>query len=441
MKRYFVPAITITLLVFAAVWALIPSVEASPAMGKPATKTPTITPAPPVEPPWTLAWSDEFNDASIDTSKWQISNFMSPRNNEKNYYTLEDAYLSGGSLVIRAQQRSYNGAAYTSGQLISRDYVIPGSPVKIEMRVKAMNGQGLHGGFWAFHDDTNPPACTNCVWPPEIDVLEVIGSEPQSIYQTYHAVNSANDGWHPIYNSGIDFTSSYHIVTAVWLPGSVTFYYDGILNHTVANSGIEEIDMKILLDTSIGGNWPGLPDATTVFPNYAYVDYVRVYTGGSTVTVTSGPSPTRTNTPVATATPSNTNLALNKPVTVSSINGTGFDGTKAVDGNMTTYWRSLKRSSLPSEWIIVDLGSSTTISRVELEWWSSGTVYGHATAYTIQVSQDNINWTTVATLTGGDGGNDTLSFAPVAARYVKMDSTAWSNSTERNYLYEFEIYQ
>lgn len=157
-----------------------------------------------------------------------------------------------------------------------------------------------------------------------------------------------------------------------------------------------------------------------------------VPTNTPTNTPTVGPSPTPTNTP----TPgSGGNLALGKPVTVSSVNGT-LGGSNAVDGSLTTYWRSKKGSGLPSEWIVVDLGSSTSVSQVQLEWNSR-----YATAYTIQVSPDNTNWTTVATLTGQNGGNDTITFTAATARYVKMNSTVWTYSSERNYLNEFEIYQ
>jgi len=31
------------------------------------------------------------------------------------------------------------------------------------------------------------------------------------------------------------------------------------------------------LNIAVGGNWPGPPDSTTVFPQVMQVDYVRVY--------------------------------------------------------------------------------------------------------------------------------------------------------------------
>jgi beta-glucanase (GH16 family) len=33
----------------------------------------------------------------------------------------------------------------------------------------------------------------------------------------------------------------------------------------------------LLLNVAIGGNWPGSPDETTIFPQKMLIDYVRVY--------------------------------------------------------------------------------------------------------------------------------------------------------------------
>jgi len=160
--------------------------------------------------------------------------------------------------------------------------------------------------------------------------------------------------------------------------------------------------------------------------------------GGPTNTPTATATPTNTSAPpTATNTPSGgVNLALNKPGSVSSFNSVNQDNTEAVDGNVTTYWRTAKGSSLPAEWIVIDLGSSQSISTVKLNW----NVY-YAVNYTLQVSTDNVNWTTKFTTTTGDGGLDTITFASSSARYVKLDSTLWNNSAERIRLNELEIYQ
>jgi hypothetical protein len=143
--------------------------------------------------------------------------------------------------------------------------------------------------------------------------------------------------------------------------------------------------------------------------------------------------------PTPTATPEpNVNLALNQSVTVSSFSDSAHNGNAAVDGNLASSWQSKKASGknkLPAEWITVDLGSSQTAGRVVLEWADN-----YATSYSIQLSVDNSSWITVYSTTNGNGGNDTISFNAASARYVKLNSTGWSNKSLRNWLSEIEVY-
>jgi subtilisin family serine protease len=143
--------------------------------------------------------------------------------------------------------------------------------------------------------------------------------------------------------------------------------------------------------------------------------------------------------PTPTPTPDPTvNLALNSPVTVSSFQDGDHRGDMAVDGDRATAWQTEKatgKHKLPAEWIRADLGASKSIGKLVLEWDSN-----YATSYAIQVSEDDSAWLTVYATDNGDGGNDTITFGPTTARYVRMESTAWSNSNRRAWLSEFEVY-
>ena len=141
-------------------------------------------------------------------------------------------------------------------------------------------------------------------------------------------------------------------------------------------------------------------------------------------------SPSATPTPTPTAAPS-TNLALGKPATASSVEGTGFEASKAVDGSTTTRWASAE--GVDPQWIRVDLGSTSTIGRVVLRWEAA---YGRS--YQIQTSGDGATWATIFSTTTGDGGVDDLAVSG-SGRYVRMNGTArgtaWGYS-----LFEFEVY-
>ncbi|MFF2886421.1 discoidin domain-containing protein [Paenibacillus sp. NPDC057967] len=133
--------------------------------------------------------------------------------------------------------------------------------------------------------------------------------------------------------------------------------------------------------------------------------------------------------------PTGTNLALNKTATASSVEGTGFEASRAFDGSSTTRWASAEGTD--PQWIYVNLGSSQSVNRVKLNWEAA-----YASSYTIQVSNDSgtpTNWTTVYTTTTGDGGIDDITFTARTAKYVRVHGTV--RGTPYGYsLWEFEVY-
>ncbi|GIJ54184.1 discoidin domain-containing protein [Virgisporangium aurantiacum] len=123
-----------------------------------------------------------------------------------------------------------------------------------------------------------------------------------------------------------------------------------------------------------------------------------------------------------------TNVALNRPVAVSSDDGN--PAANAVDGNASTRWSSAYGDP---QWIVVDLGTGATIGAVTLRWEAA---FGRA--YRIQTSDDNTSWTDRFSTTTGDGGVDTVTLSPVSARYIRLYGT--QRATQYGYsLYEFEV--
>ncbi|MGY5354113.1 glycosyl hydrolase [Wenyingzhuangia sp. IMCC45467] len=84
-------------------------------------------------------------------------------------------------------------------------------------------------------------------------------------------------------------------------------------------------------------------------------------------------------------------------------------------------------------YISVDLGSEYAISSINLTWETA-----FASGYNIQTSNDNTNWTTVQSITNGDGGTDNISLSS-NARYVRIVLTEKGTNYEYS-LYEIEIY-
>ncbi|GAA0380626.1 hypothetical protein Acor_02210 [Acrocarpospora corrugata] len=129
--------------------------------------------------------------------------------------------------------------------------------------------------------------------------------------------------------------------------------------------------------------------------------------------------------------PTESNLALNKPATASSVESGAYPASAAVDASTTSRWSSLFSDP---QWIQVDLGATYTINRVRLVWEAA---YG--SAYQIQTSPNGTTWTTVRTVTGGNGGEDNNTGLNNSTRYVRIygttRGTAWGYS-----LFTFEVY-
>ncbi|MGD0560466.1 MAG: glycoside hydrolase family 3 C-terminal domain-containing protein, partial [Streptosporangiaceae bacterium] len=126
-------------------------------------------------------------------------------------------------------------------------------------------------------------------------------------------------------------------------------------------------------------------------------------------------------------------LAMDQPTTASSVQpdtGTDYLPYYATDGDPGTRW-----SSAPSDpqWLEVDLGSPQNLCSIGIEWEQA-----YATAFSIEVSDNNSTWTTVYSTTDGTGGNQTIPVS-VTARYIMMYGTA--RGTQFGYsIFEFQAY-
>ncbi|MDQ0050699.1 mannan endo-1,4-beta-mannosidase [Paenibacillus polymyxa] len=124
-------------------------------------------------------------------------------------------------------------------------------------------------------------------------------------------------------------------------------------------------------------------------------------------------------------------LVLTKSATASSVEDSSKSADFAIDGNSLTRWSS--QYSDP-QWISVDLGNTTEINGVTLNWEAA-----YAKSFQVQISTDNDHWTTVYSTTTGEGGIEKISFGATNARYVRMNGI--ERATGYGYsLWEFEVH-
>lgn len=239
---------------------------------------------------WALVWSDEFDQpdgSAPDPDKWNHQKGGSGWGNaELQYYTdgRENSYIQNGMLVIQANREYMMGRDYTSARLTTQ-FKGDWQYGRVEIRAKLPNTQGIWPAFWML-----PSKMRYGIWPAsgEIDIMEMIGKEPGRIYGTLHYgdPHTFTSGTYDL-PAGQTFAEDFHVFAVEWEPDEFRWYVDDNLFYTKNDwftSSREapypapfDQEFHLLINLAVGGHWPGYPDETSVFPQYLYVDYVRVY--------------------------------------------------------------------------------------------------------------------------------------------------------------------
>ena len=239
---------------------------------------------------WTLEWNEEFNDEQINTNNWNYelgdgTDYGLPvgwGNNEKQIYTSNSENSSiikdEGVSVLAITALEDNSGGYTSAKLTTQN-LFSTRFGHIEVRAKMPKGQGFLPAIWMLGENKGQIDWPGC---GEIDIAEVVGNEPSKSYSTVHFTNEKNK--HGEIQKRLmkspDFSDSYHIFTVDWTPESLIFSVDGYeLSAILIEDDMKEFlrSFYFILNVAVGGNWPGEPDGTTMFPQTMYTDYIRVY--------------------------------------------------------------------------------------------------------------------------------------------------------------------
>ena len=248
------------------------------------------------------SFADEFDGTRLDPTKWPQSAPGDPltsrtlaNNAERQVYFdprylglgIQPVSLRGGMLTITARpltdrehaavaagvaklppdqrypalsQLSYSSGRITTLGRFSQTYGY------FEIRARLDPGRGLWPAFWLL------PA--NGGWPPEIDVMEVLGHDPDTVYSTVHSAAVARQ----TVTSRLKPTDGgWHRYGVRWAPETIDVFIDGIKTGSTQTPGDAHQPMYMIVNLAVGGNWPGFPDAQTKFPATMDVDYVRAW--------------------------------------------------------------------------------------------------------------------------------------------------------------------
>ncbi len=233
---------------------------------------------------WRLVFSDEFNAANLDTSRWTT---QFPWGSESSttplaVYRPGNVTVSNGNAVLTAQRDSTSPPRYTTGMLSTggREGGRPTFELThgyVEVRAQLPQGAGLWPAIWLLP--------VTGAWPPEIDIMEWTGSRPNVAEMTYHYADKSgehqSDGEAFL---GPSFSDRYHTFAVEWTSSTIRWFIDGVQRRTAFTDAraITNQPMYLLVTLQVGGGtsdtWPGTPNQATPFPARFAIDYVRIWT-------------------------------------------------------------------------------------------------------------------------------------------------------------------
>ena len=243
-------------------------------------------------PGWTLVWADEFEGDSLKEDNWNRQVVPAGRfNKEWQAYTdsTRNASVEDGCLVIKAihQGGGHGHDRYTSARLNTAGKQ-SWKYGKFAARIQLPHGKGIWPAFWTLGAN-----CTenggDTPWPfcGEIDILELYGSKNDAVVEAnihYANLSDKHEQLHPVphykLQEGI-FADRFHIFEIEWDAEKIVWIVDGRPYHSTDISTPDRTEFHhehfILLNIAVGGLPAGRPDHTTPFPQFMYVDWVRVY--------------------------------------------------------------------------------------------------------------------------------------------------------------------
>lgn len=279
---------------------------------------------------WMLTFSDEFSGTVLNRTTWAteygfdtdcIVDTPPPpatptycnrsNNDEKEWYADDAPRVENGFLKLQARKECLSAQSpnnyppyscanfpYLSGMVSTHDRFSQLYGY-FEARIKILDGEGFWPAFWLIPQlPPTPSPEVEYFWPPEIDILESRGQQPNVVYMNQHysgvypLPGSKVNNWSyggaisGNYEAPSSLATGFHTYAVDWQPDRITWYVDGDERFHSTTSlppgtiSLPEYSgaMQIILNLAVGGGFVDhqLPPDSSL-PAAMEVDYVRVY--------------------------------------------------------------------------------------------------------------------------------------------------------------------
>ncbi|QSX05778.1 glycoside hydrolase family 16 protein [Sedimentibacter sp. zth1] len=207
--------------------------------------------------------ADNYVNKKSKIELWRVIEKSDNSNNELQSYCKANVIYENESIKITSLINDYEAKKYTSGMVKSNYAYLYGT---FEFTIEVCEGQGIFPAIWMLPKDDKSL--------PEIDIFEMIGSEPNIFYGVNHYIDTFGKQNRSYFMEEVSTKPSYKI-SLDWQKDSLTWFIDDKKIFST-NTGVYNSYMYIIINQAIGGNWPGDPDSSTIFPCYFNVTNIKV---------------------------------------------------------------------------------------------------------------------------------------------------------------------
>lgn len=263
---------------------------------------------------WSVVFEDNFDDGTtLDETNWNIAEYDAGASSycRSASCNKDNVYIEDGNLVIKSdgqrEDSSQNWTNLTSGAVTTRNKQT-WNPSEQTFRVcinaalpgydssssNGGGGQGIWPAHWLMPNDSSCDPDEG-----EMDILEMINGDGNS-YSTYHwqdtypQQNCSYPQGHLQASGDIkleNWGENFHEYAVERSSSSLVFSIDETISLNSSNPNewpstyngedttnplFWNVDWYLILNTAVGGGWPGEPDENTIFPTYHRIDSVKV---------------------------------------------------------------------------------------------------------------------------------------------------------------------
>jgi beta-glucanase (GH16 family) len=238
---------------------------------------------------YTSVFADEFNSVILD-EKWNYGEGngcpeecgFGP-SEELQFYTKSNIGFRDGNLIITAKKEDKEQSLYTSGGISTLD-TFSFTYGRIDVRAKLPKGQGIWPRIVLLGNDIK-----RVRWPTpgHISLVELIGGDVDGRNNTiigkliWGVPNKIEVRSDFISLKKEIFNDKFHVFSIIWEPTKIQWllngqlYFEQKIESTMNGTFNKPFHLNINL--AVGGNFPGNPDNSTVFPREMIIDYIRVF--------------------------------------------------------------------------------------------------------------------------------------------------------------------